>query len=119
MAPIKGSLPNLLNGVSRQPMSVRLPTQLEEQINGFSTPARGLQKRPPTFHIAKVTGIPANTFVHHINRDQAERYKVLVTDGDLKVSTWTGREDCHVPEWEGLPQLRRIPNRRLRRHHLR
>jgi hypothetical protein len=47
MAPVTGSLPNLLNGVSKQPPAVRLPTQLEEQINGFSTPARGLQKRPP------------------------------------------------------------------------
>jgi hypothetical protein len=92
MAPIKGSLPNLLNGVSRQPMSVRLPTQLQEQINGFSTPARGLQMRPPTFNIAKVTGIPANSFVHHINRDQAERYKVVVTDGDLRVWDLDGLE---------------------------
>jgi hypothetical protein len=91
--PVKGFLPNLLSGVSRQPAAMRLPTQLEEQINGFSTPERGLQKRPPTFNVKSLgTGIPADSFVHHILRDSVERYHVIIKNGDLLVYDLAGNQ---------------------------
>lgn len=92
MPAVSGTLRNLINGVSRQPMAVRLPTQLDEQINGFSTPARGHQKRPPTFHVKALGSFPSSTFCHDINRDSNERYHVLLTNGDLKVFDKTGVE---------------------------
>lgn len=93
MPAISGSLQNLINGVSRQPMAVRLPTQLDEQINGTSTPAKGQQKRPPTFHVQEIgSGLASNIFTHDINRDRAERYHVLVSDGDLRVFDQFGNE---------------------------
>src|SRR5688572_15297718 len=86
MAPVSGSIPNLINGVSRQPATVRLPTQLEAQINAFSTPVRGLQKRPPSFHVKKLAGtFSGDIFTHQINRDEDERYHVFLQDRECKV----------------------------------
>lgn len=38
---------NFIEGVSQQSPMLRHAEQLEEQINGYSTEAGGLQKRPP------------------------------------------------------------------------
>jgi hypothetical protein len=93
MAPVTGSNPNLMNGESRQPPSVRLATQLEEQINAFSTPTRGLQKRPPSHHVKTLSGtFSGDIFTHHINRDSSERYHVLLVDRDIKVWDINGTE---------------------------
>ena len=98
---INKQIPALFNGVSQQPATIRLPSQAEAQINGYSTVADGLRKRPPTEHIAKVSALDWSTaYVHTINRDVTERYVVVVTDGDLKVyDTLTGTEKtCTFPE---------------------
>ena len=50
MTLISTSIPNLINGVSQQPPSVRLVTQAEKQENGLSSVVDGLTKRPPTEH---------------------------------------------------------------------
>ncbi len=44
MALITQTIKNLVAGVSQQPPILRHPEQLEEQINGYSTEAGGLQK---------------------------------------------------------------------------
>jgi len=86
MTLINRSIPNLFNGVSQQPPSLRLPSQATEQINGLSSVVYGLAKRPPTEHIAKVSNdVLVNSFVHTINRDNNEQYKVIITNGSLKV----------------------------------
>jgi hypothetical protein len=93
MAPVSGSLPNLINGVSRQPPNVRLASQLEEQINCFSTPAQGLQKRPPSFHIKKLTTpLPSSSYYHAIKRDAVERYHVAIRNGVVRVWDLAGNE---------------------------
>ena len=48
MALISQSIPNLINGVSQQPPSLRLNTQAELQENGLSSVVTGLSKRPCT-----------------------------------------------------------------------
>lgn len=58
MALVSGSIPNVINGVSQQPPSLRLPTQATTQTNGYSSVVKGLSKRPPTEHVAYVTGLP-------------------------------------------------------------
>ena len=66
MALISQSIPNLINGVSQQPASLRLSTQAELQENGFSDVVSGLQKRPSTQHIADL-GVISNldkAFIH-------------------------------------------------------
>ncbi|WP_242076576.1 hypothetical protein [Brevundimonas diminuta] len=88
------SIPSLIGGVSQQSAQVRSPDQLEAQINGWSSIARGLSKRAPTEHVKKLMGTtPGNAHVHTINRDTAEQYVVIVANGTIKVfDTQTGAE---------------------------
>lgn len=71
---------------------MRHAEQLEEQINGFSTEAGGLQKRPPTQHIKRLPVLPLKTKVHLINRDENERYIVAFTGDSLKIFDINGNE---------------------------
>lgn len=78
---ITQNIPMPINGVSQQPADVRLPTQGDEQINGLSHPVRGLGKRPPTQHIARLqTWSGERPKVHYYDRDGTERY-VMIVDG--------------------------------------
>jgi hypothetical protein len=90
---ISQSIPNLANGVSQQPFTLRLASQAELQENGLSTTSQGLRKRPPTKHLKKIlSGTFTNSYIHTINRDENERYVVVVTNGDLKVFDLAGNE---------------------------
>ena len=88
MALISQSIPNLINGVSQQPPSLRLSTQAELQENGFSDVVSGLQKRPSTQHIADL-GVISNldkAFIHTIRRDENEFYSMVIdTAGTIRV----------------------------------
>lgn len=94
MSAVTGTIPNLLNGVSSQAVALRLPTQGEEQLNGYSTLTRGLIKRPPTKVLKNLGAISGATtaYVHTITRDAAERYIVVITNGDLRVFDLDGNE---------------------------
>lgn len=89
---IQQTIKNLIAGISQQPPKLRHAEQLEEQINGFSTEAGGLQKRPPTQHIKRLPELPLKTKVHLINRDENERYIVAFTGDNLKVFDINGNE---------------------------
>ena len=89
---IQQTIKNLIAGISQQPPKLRHAEQLEEQINGFSTEAGGLQKRPPTQHIRRLPALPLKTKVHLINRDENERYIVAFTGDNLKVFDINGNE---------------------------
>ena len=88
MALISQSIPNLINGVSQQPPSLRLSTQAEIQENGLSDVVTGLQKRPSTQHVADL-GVISNldkAFIHTIRRDENEFYSMVVdTAGTIRV----------------------------------
>ena len=80
MALVSSSIPNLINGISQQPPEIRLPSQSERQVNGYSTVARGLEKRPGTEHKNKITStLVDDTFVHSIRRDRTEEYTMVLT----------------------------------------
>ena len=88
MSLITQEIKNLVAGISQQPAILRHPEQLEEQLNGFSSEAAGLQKRPPTIHIANLGISIADTdkpLVHFINRDSSEKYLVMLSKDDLSV----------------------------------
>lgn len=90
---VSSSIPNLINGVSQQPFALRLPSQAEEQINGYSSVSEGLIKRPNTDFVSKISSSTnASVYTHVINRDIVERYVVLIIDGDLKVYDFNGIE---------------------------
>ncbi len=89
---IQQTIKNLIAGISQQPPKLRHAEQLEEQINGFSTEAGGLQKRPPTQHVRRLPALPLKTKVHLINRDETERYIVAFTGDSLKIFDINGNE---------------------------
>ena len=83
---INHAIPNLINGVSQQSETLRLGSQAENQINGFSSVVEGLKKRPPTEFIKKISNSAyTNPFIHTINRDSNERYILVITQNNIEV----------------------------------
>ena len=92
---INQDIKNFVQGVSQQPPTLRDPEQLDEQLNGFSSEAGGLQKRPPTMLVSSLARkLTKNTkpLVHFIDRDSDEKYIVLFTGDDIKVYDLQGNE---------------------------
>ena len=88
---INHAIPNLINGVSQQPETLRLGSQAENQENGFSSVVEGLKKRPPTNFIKKISSSTlSNPFIHTINRDTSERYIVTIVQNSIQVHTVDG-----------------------------
>lgn len=99
MTLVSTSIPNLINGVSEQPPSIRLATQGEKQENGLSSVVDGLTKRPPTEHKGFfITGLSAQeqtdmakAFVHPIrNSDNSLHFMVIEKDGTINISNSSG-----------------------------
>src|SRR5438445_4371222 len=89
MSLIAQQIANLLNGVSQRPQDQRHSSQAEEQINGLSSFVRGLMKRPPLVFLGKLTATItgwSDAFIHSINRDESERYHVVLANGDVFVN---------------------------------
>ena len=88
---ISGSIPSLINGVSQQPATLRMPTQGEVQENGLSHITRGLEKRPCTEHVAEITGVTSansnDVFIHTIRRSEDEAYAFIIKGGVKSVAT--------------------------------
>jgi hypothetical protein len=83
---ISKTLPNLMNGVSQQPDSLRYDTQATAQENAYPSVVEGLTKRLPTEHVCKTNlSTDAKTFVHTINRGTPEQYTVLIRDQMIRV----------------------------------
>ena len=55
----KQKIDSFLGGVSQLPPWERLPSQAESSVNAFANIVKGLQKRPPTDHVAKLTATTA------------------------------------------------------------
>lgn len=87
MSRISQTIKNMISGISQQPELLRLPEQLDTQVNGFSTESSGLQKRPPTLYVANLGSIPsnANSLVHVVNRDENERYLMLFDGTSVRI----------------------------------
>lgn len=85
---IAQKITNLLNGVSQRSQEQRPSSQAQEQLNGLSSRVRGLMKRPPLSFLGKLTASVtgwSDAFVHPINRDEQERYHVVVANGNVEV----------------------------------
>ena len=86
-------IPNLVNGVSQQPATVRFPSQCELMDDCYPSTS-GLRKRDPSEHVANLTslltGDAGDAFVHFIDRGVGERYAVIVsTTGSPATTTLT------------------------------
>lgn len=95
MSLINQDIKNFVSGISQQPPTLRDPEQLQEQLNGFSSEANGLQKRPPTLHVAKMgktSNLQNKPLIHFINRDANEKYLVNFTGTDIEVYDLMGNK---------------------------
>ena len=97
---------SLLNGISRQPAILRSQDQTDDEVNTWGYVSVGLGRRPPTAHVADlgVTG-GEGKIIHHINRDQSERYIVLIGDGAIRVFDATTGEEKTVATPYGVDYL--------------
>lgn len=104
MSRISQTIKNLVSGISQQPVILRLPEQLAEQINGFSTESSGLQKRPPTLYVQNLGEMPSNqnSLVHVVNRDETEKYIMLFDGAGVKV--WDEKGNAKTVKYEGNAQ---------------
>jgi len=87
MALINTSLPNLVQGVSQQPDTLRFDGQCEDQLNALSSVADGLKKRPNTRYLSELisTAVADGAFVHFINRDKDEKYVLIINNNIVRV----------------------------------
>lgn len=85
--PVELPIKTLFGGVSRQPDSVRSLAQVEEADNVIpSVVLGGLEKRPPTHHIATTAlSAAAEYSMFAIDRDATSRYEVVLGGGTIKV----------------------------------
>ena len=92
MSLINTSLPNLVQGVSQQPDTLKFDGQGKEQINALSSVADGLKKRPNSRYVKQLIAdeLDDGAFVHFINRDKNEKY-VLIIDNTITANTTTVR----------------------------
>lgn len=116
MALISETIPNLVNGVSQQPATMRLASQAEAQENAYSSVVEGLKKRPPTQFIKKIiSGTLADAFIHTINRDTTERYIVILTDNGIRVFDLAGVEKTvNTPNGTGYLDITGLPSETFR-----
>lgn len=86
------SIPNLVAGISQQAPSLRLPTQAAAQINGFSSVATGLRKRPPAIlePISPMEPVDNTAFVALVDRDSRQNVVVVDRDGHVQVRDLEG-----------------------------
>jgi len=86
------AIPNLVNGVSQQPASLRLASQSLRETNRFPSVVDGNKRRPPTEYVAKLqAGALGSAHIHTINKDIDNRFiSVFGTNGVLTVNDIDG-----------------------------
>ncbi len=92
---VSATLSNLINGVSQQPDTLRLPSQVALQENAFGTVSDGLFKRPNTTHIKTLDAarIATKTFTHFMDFGADGRYVAVISNGAIRVfNVATGAE---------------------------
>lgn len=96
---VSQAIDSLIAGVSQQPLTLRDISSLEEQINGISRYATGLSKRPPADHTSVLSAVTTAAYdsvnLHTVARSSTDRYRVILSNGDLKVfDALTGTEQA-------------------------
>lgn len=80
---VNKALPNIFNGISQQPPTLRLPSQAELQENATSSVANGMSKRNPTSVLTTMvrgtaTNLPKRAFYDKIVRSTTEKFILSV-----------------------------------------
>ena len=95
MAVVSQEIPSLINGISQQSSTQRLPSQAEDQENIDSSIVDGLRKRAPLEFIATLDGtnvFPNTTKFWSIQTDESNRFVVAFYDNGVKVYGLDGVE---------------------------
>lgn len=95
---VQGSYGRQLQGVSQQPIAVRLPGQVTSQLNAVPNVVDGLKTRMGSKHLARIlNSLDANSLIHHYKRgDDAEEYFVVLQPGQVPVIFTVGGLACTV-----------------------
>lgn len=89
---VSQSIHSFKGGVSQQPDIIRFPDQVTELINGFPNEVEGLQKRPPTLAVKRLSDrVDATKKKYHvINRDEQEKYILQMGSGEYQIFDLNG-----------------------------
>lgn len=85
MAEVQGSYGRILQGVSQQPIAVRLPGQVSAQVNAVPNVVDGLKTRMGTEHVARILdSLHPDSLIHHYKRgDDNEEYFIVLRPGQV------------------------------------
>lgn len=75
-------------GISQQPETIRLPSQVQDAVNVDFTVEHGASKRPFTKFYHKLSPTPTSSRdvrLHAVERDENERYLIMYGDGNVRV----------------------------------
>ncbi len=84
---VSAALPSLIQGISQQPINVRLPTQCEDMVNAWPNPLRGVDRRQPSKWIGNlVSNVETDAFIHTY-RDGVTgvHYGIVIEDNAISV----------------------------------
>jgi len=97
------TIPNLISGVSQQAPALRRVSECESQENCRNDPVEGMGKRFNTVEVGEVDGItdPQAYTYANIERDDNERYKVAIKNGDVRVFDLETAEELTVVPDDG------------------
>lgn len=95
---VQGSYGRLLQGVSQQPIAVRLPGQVTSQLNAVPNVVDGLKTRMGTQHLARILdSLDSNSLIHHYKRgDDEEEYFIILRPGQIPLIYTVGGLACTV-----------------------
>lgn len=106
---ITDHVPNLVGGITQQPPETRIKTAVEEMINASPSAIQGLTKRRGAQFVSSLTSSALGTtsFHHTIDRDEAEKYIVIVnSDGTVEVyDTQTGTSQAVSTDFRSTAYL--------------
>lgn len=92
MSLVRDIISNFIGGVSQQPDKIMYPNQSRTLNNYLLNISDGLQKRPPTEHVARLMdSLSLHPYVHTIIKEN-EKYKVFLTGDSIKVFDLEGNE---------------------------
>lgn len=108
MSLINQDIKNFVQGISQQPDTLRNPEQLDVQLNGYSSEANGLLKRPPSVfaaNLGKKESMGNKPLIHFVERDAFEKYVMVFTGTGVEVYDLQGNQKTVKYEGDSKPYL--------------
>lgn len=92
MSLVQDVIPNFIGGVSQQADTLKFPNQARDLINMIPDPTKGLTKRKPTQHIARLMDTTSvQPLIYTVNKED-EQYMFVLTGSTARVFDLEGNE---------------------------